>query len=132
MTRKEWMKEHYPNRVSAKFQGGVQFCPGEYSLLVIIDPVLKEFRNLSACMRADNNCYLCWNEEIPNTEKEKEMNQTTNTGIIGGNPLPCSSCELRLKRQFLDSAKNTLHLLGTLLSPLRWSAITIRLSTRLR
>lgn len=30
------------------------------------------------------------------------MNQTTNTGIIGGNPLPCSSCEHVLVCKFSD------------------------------
>lgn len=30
------------------------------------------------------------------------MNQTTNTGIIGGNPLPCSSCEHVLICKFSD------------------------------
>lgn len=30
------------------------------------------------------------------------MNQTTNTGIIGGNPLPCSSCEHMLICKFSD------------------------------
>lgn len=48
MTRKEWMKEHYPNVVQDHFIGGVQGCPGDYSTLVLAD---KSISRLNPCLR---------------------------------------------------------------------------------
>ncbi len=67
MTRKEWMKEHYPNVVQDHFIGGVQSCPGDYSMLVLAD---KSISRTHACLRYCEEfnireaCTKCWNHEI--------------------------------------------------------------------
>ena len=72
MTRKEWMKEHYPNVVQDHFIGGVQSCPGDYSTLVLVD---KSISQMNPCLRYPKEfnireaCTKCWNYEIEEVTK---------------------------------------------------------------
>lgn len=67
MTRKEWMKAHYPQLVQDHFLGGVQNCPDAYSTLMLADKsisreptCLKHFGELDICTL----CEQCWNKEM--------------------------------------------------------------------
>lgn len=72
MTRKEWMKQHYPNVVQDHFIGGVQSCPGDYSTLVLAD---KSISQMNGCLRYCEEfnireaCTKCWNQEIEEVTK---------------------------------------------------------------
>lgn len=70
MTRKEWMMENRSAWVADCYTGGVCGCPNTYSSLVEIDPTIKVER---CCGENSEECEACWNKEIPNTEKEKNM-----------------------------------------------------------
>ena len=68
MTRKEWMKEHFPDEVDTECAGGVAGCPSEYSELTEIDASI----NMRNCANY-NNCTDCWNAEIiPNGEVKND------------------------------------------------------------
>lgn len=67
MTRKEWMREHYPLVVQDHFIGGVHGCPCDYSTLVLAD------KSISICPAPNCHpdtenlhdiCSRCWNHEI--------------------------------------------------------------------
>lgn len=72
MTRKEWMKKHYPNVVQDHFIGGVQSCPGDYSTLALAD---KSISRMNPCLRhcegfnMREDCAKCWNHEIEEEAK---------------------------------------------------------------
>lgn len=68
MTRKEWMRMHYSEKVGRSHVGGVANCPYNYSELCKLDPRIPELRDY--CFGC---CGDCWDTEIPNTEKEIEM-----------------------------------------------------------
>lgn len=76
MTRKEWMREHFPKNVSTKFVGGVCSCPYSYPGLCDVDPKVYKLANEN-CGESNSSCADCWNTEIPNTEKETEMIKKT-------------------------------------------------------
>lgn len=73
MTRKEWMKQHYPNVVQDHFIGGVQSCPSDYSMLMLVDKSIsrdKSIFRMNRCLRDCEEfnmreaCTKCWNHEI--------------------------------------------------------------------
>lgn len=68
MTRKEWMKEHYPEAVRDDLAGGVLGCPCDYSLLLLIDksiPITRQCLYPSKeCNKIRETCTKCWNHEI--------------------------------------------------------------------
>lgn len=68
MTRKEWMQVHCPEYVNENYKGEVMSCPYCRPVLSKLDPRIPALRNC-----CDGLCDKCWNTEIPNTEKEKEM-----------------------------------------------------------
>ena len=72
MTRKEWMKEHYPNVVLDNFAGGVLGCPYDYFPLPLIDePIPKTKRCLYPAeeCKLSETCTKCWNQEIQEVTK---------------------------------------------------------------
>ena len=68
MTRKEWMKEHYPHLVQDHFLGGVQACPDVYSNLMLADKSVS--RAPTTCLKYLGEldirtlCERCWNQEM--------------------------------------------------------------------
>lgn len=69
MTRKEWMKEHYPKACNEKFLGGVLGCPKGYELLCRMDQSLREG---PSCIQPSKTslvtCEQCWNQEMEVSE----------------------------------------------------------------
>lgn len=72
MTRKEWMREHYPEAVNDQCAGGVLGCPKDYWILGLTDTSIP-----AKCSTSNYNpnkeslydiCSRCWNHEI-----EEEM-----------------------------------------------------------
>ena len=65
MTRKEWMKEHYPESINEKFFGGVLGCPKGYPFLCRMDQSIRE---IPPCMQHSKTspvtCEQCWNQEM--------------------------------------------------------------------
>lgn len=56
MTRKEWVKKNYPERIGEKFRDGVEGCPYSYA-------------TMPGCARAliecnKTTCRECWNKEV--------------------------------------------------------------------
>lgn len=74
MTRKEWVKQHYPSNINDNFIAGVLACPYKYPELCKLDPKIKEtmicpginFREGST----HSNCIECWNTPLPDMETE--------------------------------------------------------------
>lgn len=67
MTRKEWIREHYPVVVSDRFVGGVRGCPGGYSTLALVDKSISQENScLQACKEIfiEGTCAKCWNKEM--------------------------------------------------------------------
>lgn len=72
MTRKEWMKQHYPNVVRDNFAGGVLGCPYDYFPLPLIDesiPKTKQCLYPAEECRLNETCTRCWNHEIEEVTK---------------------------------------------------------------
>lgn len=69
MTRKEWMKEHYPGSINEKFLGGVYGCPESYPSLCRMDQSIREN---PPCMQQSKTslvtCEQCWNQEMEVSE----------------------------------------------------------------
>lgn len=71
MTRKEWMKEHYPQLVQDHFLGGVLACPCDYSTLMLAD---RSISRVPTCLKYydESNirevCTRCWNKEMEVSE----------------------------------------------------------------
>lgn len=65
MTRKEWIREHYPEAVKKGFWGGVCGCPNSYPSLCRTDQSIREN---PLCMQHSNTssatCERCWNKEM--------------------------------------------------------------------
>ena len=65
MTRKEWIREHYPEEINEKFLGGVWGCPESYPSLCRIDQSIRE---VPPCMQQNKallvTCKQCWNQEM--------------------------------------------------------------------
>lgn len=65
MTRKEWIREHYPEEINEKFLGGVWGCPKGYPLLCRMDQSIRED---PPCMQHSKTssvtCEQCWNQEM--------------------------------------------------------------------
>ena len=65
MTRKEWIREHYPEAINEKFFGGVLGCPKGYPLLCSTDQSIREN---PLCMQysktSSATCERCWNKEM--------------------------------------------------------------------
>lgn len=71
MTRKEWMREHYPETISDQCAGGVLGCPRDYWMLVLTDISVP-----GRCIDYNPNkknvhdiCSRCWNHEIEEETK---------------------------------------------------------------
>lgn len=68
MTRKEWMKEHYPKVCNEKFFGGVLGCPKGYELLCRMDQSIREdppcIQHSLECKTSLVTCEQCWNQEM--------------------------------------------------------------------
>ncbi len=73
MTRKEWMKEHYPETINDKCAGGVLGCPRDYWMLGLTDASIS-----GECPHPNYNpdkenlhdiCSICWNHEIEEEAK---------------------------------------------------------------
>ena len=72
MTRKEWMKEHYPEAVRDDLAGGVLGCPCDYSLLLLIDksiPIRRQCLYPGEECTLSEKCTKCWNQEIEEVTK---------------------------------------------------------------
>ena len=68
MTRKEWIREHYPESINEKFLGGVLGCPKGYPLLCSIDQSIREdppcIQHSLECKTSLVTCERCWNKEM--------------------------------------------------------------------
>ena len=68
MTRKEWMKNHYPEAINVQFWGGVLRCPKEYPLLCRMDQSIREIppcmQHSLECKASSAACEQCWNKEM--------------------------------------------------------------------
>lgn len=76
MTRKEWMKEHYPETINDLCIGGVVGCPRDYWALVLTDtsipakcPTPNYNRNKGDPYYRNDICGKCWNHEIEEVTK---------------------------------------------------------------
>jgi hypothetical protein len=72
MTRKEWMKKHYPAACNEKFLGGIRGCPKDYPLLCYMDQSIHEgppsIRHSLECKTLLVTCEQCWNQEMEVSE----------------------------------------------------------------
>lgn len=78
MTRKEWMKIHYPNDVSDNHWGGVFGCPYLHHALVDIEPS----SSVDSLHHCDHDCTKCWNAEI---KGENEMDKVYDPEYLAHN-----------------------------------------------
>jgi hypothetical protein len=62
MTCKEKLKIEHPDRIDSYSYGGCQGCPHDYGYLV----------KPHYCLVTEDSCSMCWNREIPDTEKTIE------------------------------------------------------------
>lgn len=70
MTCREKLAMEHPDLIDDVYAGGCANCPSSYDYLDKPD----------YCGKCVNDCYLCWNREIPEeTEKEKPMTNTKKT-----------------------------------------------------
>lgn len=73
MTRKEWMKEHYPEAVNDRCAGGVLGCPRDYWALRLTDTSIHwdcEHPNYNPDKeKLHDICSKCWNHEIEEEAK---------------------------------------------------------------
>ena len=72
MTRKEWMKEHYPGTINDRCAGGVLGCPRDYWALVLTDTSILDRCPNPTCDPNKNLhdiCAKCWNHEIEEETK---------------------------------------------------------------
>lgn len=69
MTRKEWVKQHYPGNVKDSFVGGILGCPYKYPELCKLDPNIKEDMICPGISRGEKSeraeCDTCWNTPLP-------------------------------------------------------------------
>lgn len=72
MTRKEWVKQHYPSNVKDNFIGGILGCPYKYPELCKLDPNIKEDMICPGISRGEKSeraeCDTCWNTLLPDKE----------------------------------------------------------------
>lgn len=69
MTRKEWVKQNYPNNIDENYIAGVLACPYKYPELCRLDPKVKETMicpgiNFRAGLK-HSDCDACWNTSLP-------------------------------------------------------------------
>lgn len=73
MTRKEWIRAHYPEAIKEDFWGGVLGCPKGYSLLCHVDRSICEdppcIQHSLECKTSLAACEQCWNHEIEEVMK---------------------------------------------------------------
>lgn len=73
MTRREWMLENYPHRVSKEYggtsggypSGGCAGCPSDYNV-----PGATEKYTSYGDLDCSGDCDICWNAEIRENKKE--------------------------------------------------------------
>lgn len=75
MTRKEWVKQNYPNNIDENYIAGVLACPYKYPELCRLDPKVKETMicpgiNFRAGLK-HSDCDACWNTSLP--EKKADL-----------------------------------------------------------
>lgn len=72
MTRKEWVKQHYPGNVNDKFIGGILGCPYKYPELCKLDPKIEKTMICPGIRRGSGSgvakCDECWNTPLPNEQ----------------------------------------------------------------
>lgn len=73
MTYREKLKKERPNRVGKRYTGGCDGCPQDYGYCtwegvkhICLSEEFKEGPN-------ERRCSKCWDQEIPGTEKPKEI-----------------------------------------------------------